>query len=247
MLPPVFYANPEACSQDLISLSTPESHHALKVMRLSLGALVVVVDGVGNACRGEVAHVRNRKTVEVAVHSRIRNFGEPMVRLTLAAGLSTGSKFDSVVEKGTELGVVRFAGILCQKSKIKLDDPSRVKSRKTRLEKVALAAMKQCRRSYRPDISIPVGLDDFLAETDPESLNLIFHPGGARFEQLAINPDIRRASALVGPESGFTDEEVQRAVGVGYQQVSLGQRILRTETAGPIVSALIMNRLGDLI
>jgi 16S rRNA (uracil1498-N3)-methyltransferase len=247
MLPPVFYAEPDSCNGDIIKLSTAESHHAKSVLRLGRGQILMVVDGAGNAYRGEITGSSSGKTVDVAVHTRIRNWGEPMVKLTLAAGLSTGSKFDSIVQKGTELGVVRFAGLVCEKSKVKLEDSKRIKSRKTRLEKVTLAAMKQCRRSYRPEVAIPVDFEEFIKETDSDSLNVMFDPDGQQLSKLVFETDVRRVIALVGPESGFSAEEVDLATAAGFQVISLGPRVLRTETAGPVACALLMNLCGDLI
>ncbi len=247
MEPPIFYALPEHLLNDVIELPRTESHHALTVLRLKPAAIVMVVDGVGNACRGEIL-AGGKEIVRVRVHSRRRDFGEPAVRLTLAAGLSTASKFDEIVEKGTELGVKRFVPIICDKSKVKIEDASRARAKVTRLEKVALAAMKQCRRSYRPEISVPVSLPQFLREVDTESLNLIFVPSklARPLDQLKIENDTKRASVLVGPEAGFSDEEVDLAVAGGFVAASLGSRILRAENAAPVACALIMHCLGEL-
>ncbi len=247
MEPPIFYAPPDSLTQELIELPREESHHALHVLRLKPASIVMVVDGLGNACRGEIV-TASRESVKVRVHNRRRDFGEPVVRLTLAAGLSTSSKFDDTVARGTELGVKRFVPIITEKSKIKLEDPSRARAKVTRLEKVALAAMKQCRRSYRPEISVPQRLPEFLREVDSESLNLIFSPtkDSVPFNRIELRDTIKRVSILVGPEAGFSDDEVAQAVQSGFTQVSLGSRILRTETAGPVTCALVMHRLGEL-
>ncbi len=245
---PVFYAPPECRSHDIIDLPQEEGRHATQVLRLVTGSPVMIVDGLGLAVRAEICTSNRARTIQARVFNEIRNFGEPRVGLTLAAGLSTGYKFDTVIEKGTELGVKRFVPLLTQSSKMNLDDPKRIASRLRRWEKVALAAMKQSRRSYRPDISLPIGLRDFLNETDSEFVNLIFHPGNRStpFDRLKQEDFSRRVTVLVGPESGFAQEEVGAASEAGYQVISLGGRILRTETAGPVVCALIMNLLGEL-
>jgi len=248
MEPPVFYAPPDLRRGNIIQLPDSESHHAVDVMRLSQADLVMVVDGMGTAHRGEIAKIIGNRRVEVKIHSEIRNFGEPTVVLTLAASLSVGLKFDHVVEKGTELGVKRFVPIITERSKVKLEDPKRAVSRTRRLERVALAAIKQCRRSYRPEISLPVSFHEFVKQTDPESLNLVFHLGN-RAGSLGLVPhsaQTKRLTVLVGPESGFTEEEVGLATRTGFILVSLGPRILRTETAGPVACALVMNWLGEL-
>ncbi len=245
---PIFYCPPERQRDDTIVLPADESHHAVSVMRLTQADRVIVVDGVGTAYRGEIARIVGRKKVEVRLHLEIRNFGEPAVVLTLAAGLSVGSKFDTVVQEGTELGVKRFVPIISERSKVKLDDPTKASAKIRRLERVALAAIKQCRRSYRPDISPPISFDEYIKQADSEELKLIFQPGDRvpSLEQIRVDAQMKRITALVGPESGFTPDEVDLAGKAGFISVSLGPRILRTETAGPVACALVMNMLGEL-
>ncbi|MDD3731227.1 MAG: RsmE family RNA methyltransferase [candidate division Zixibacteria bacterium] len=244
---PIFYAPPNNITDLEIILPAEESRHATGVLRLKKGAMVLVVNGLGEGYRGEIRTV-GTAGVKVRIHSRIRNFGEPAVRLTLAAGMSAGSKFDTMVEKGTELGVKRFVPVITEKSKVKMEDARRAGSRVARLERVALAALKQCRRSYRPDIALPLSFMDYLKEYDSEALNLIFTPGrNARpLEELKLDKTLKRINLLVGPEAGFSPEELEVALKTGYQPVSLGERILRAETAGPVVCALIMFLMGEL-
>jgi 16S rRNA (uracil1498-N3)-methyltransferase len=232
----------------MIYFPESESHHAVSVMRLSQADLVMVVDGAGTAYRGEIARIVGKKKVEVRIHSEIRNFGEPTVILTLAAGLSAGSKFDTVVEKGTELGVKRFVPVITEKSKVRLEDPKKAIAKTRRLERVALAAMKQCRRSYQPEVSHPVSLAEYVRQTDQQSLRLIFHHAdtATSLEQLPTDSHPKRVDLLVGPESGFSPEEVETAIKAGFMPVSLGSRTLRTETAGPVACTLVMHALGEL-
>ena len=244
----VFYAPPEALDGEQIELPKAESHHAVAVMRLKRGAIVIVVDGLGQAYRGEIDRIGRGKSVRVLVHAHLRNFGEPIVRVTLAAGLSVGSKLDTIVQKATELGIKRFVPILSERSRVKLEDTKRAASKIRRLEKVALAAIKQCRRSYRPEITDPISLESFVRETDSSAANLIFHPSDSATPLSTCLPDenISRVTLLVGPEAGFSEEEMATAVAAGYRHVSLGRRVLRSETAAPVVCALMMAHLGEL-
>lgn len=248
MRPPIFYAPSVQMNKEAVPLDRDESRHAIKILRLKRSAQVIVVDGLGTAYRGEVSKIARDGKVSVKIYSEVRNFGEPLVKLTLAAGLSTSYKFDSVVQKGTELGVTRFVPILTAKSKVKIDDPKRARLRQKRLEKVALAAIKQCRRAYRPLISLPIEFERFMSEVDKDELRLIFDTSdNARpFSELEIDLSVKRACILVGPESGFEPEEREMALESGFVPVGLGSRQLRTETAGPVACALLMNRLGEL-
>ncbi|MBU8932410.1 MAG: 16S rRNA (uracil(1498)-N(3))-methyltransferase [candidate division Zixibacteria bacterium] len=248
MLPPLFYAPPQNRTGDIIELSAAEGRHAQSVLRLSKGTPVIVVDGIGTAFRGELTGGPRSKKVTVGIHSETRHYGEPSIHLTLAVGLSVGSKFDEIIDKGTQLGVRRFVPLVTNKTKMRFDDPKRLASRLKRWEKVALAALKQCRRSYLPNISTPTSVVDFLPQVEPGSLSLIFHPDPSvsSFDNLSINSDYQRAYLLVGPESGFSDDEYQFAIRAGFTPTRLGTRILRTETAGPAVCALVMNAVGEL-
>jgi len=248
MMPPIFYVPLEQINKEATLLNRDESRHAVNILRLKRSAQVMVVDGLGTAYRGEISKIARDGEVSVKIYSEVRNFGEPLVRLTLAAGLSSSYKFDSVVQKGTELGVTRFVPILTAKSKVKIDDPKRARSRQKRLEKVALASIKQCRRAYRPIVSLPVKFEQFMSEVDKDELRLIFDTtDNARpFSELEIDSSVRRVCLLVGPESGFSREERERALESGFVLVGLGSRLLRTETAGPVACALLMNRLGEL-
>lgn len=244
---PVVYAPPSLWQDDRVALAADESHHLAAVLRARKGEPVIVVDGEGGAGRGELVSVSRDKCV-VRMTQLLRNFGEPTCHLTLAAGLSAGYKFDSVVDKGTQLGVTRFVPLLTAKSRVKMPDAKRVRSRQRRLEKVALSATKQARRSMIPQISAVVSLAQFLTEVDENDVKLIFHSQASSpgIDAVEIPDGAKRFTALVGPESGFSTEEVAVAEQAGFVAVSLGRRVLRTETAGPVVCALLMNRLGEL-
>lgn len=245
---PVFYAPPENISDRLITLPRDEVRHADTVLRLPPGSLIWVVDGLGMAYRCELRRAPIAGRLQARVVSETRNFGEPAVRLTLAAGMSSGYKFDAVVDGGTQLGVSRFVPLLCEKGKVKESDPARVYRRTARLEKVALAAMKQARRSVRPEIASPIHLARYLSEVDPGALNIAFQPGpgGRTVEELVADRYLPRVTVLVGPESGFSDREAVSILESGFEAVSLGRRILRTELAAPVGCALIMHLLGEL-
>ena len=247
MQPPVFYIEPDAVSDSHAVLNKVESHHAVSVLRLAENAIIIAVDGNGTAYRGEIIHLKKNRPVEIKIHSTIRNFGEPNTIVTLASGLSSGYKFDTVIEKGTELGVRRFVPLICDKGKVKLEDPKRIKNKLTRFKKVSQAAMKQCRRSYQPEIVPPTSFSDFMKEIDSESLNLIFHPSkqAKKLDEFDFKTDYKRVTIIVGPESGFSGEEIALAEEHSISMLSLGGRILRTETAGPVITAVIMHAIGE--
>ncbi len=244
---PIFYTDPNNISQNDLFLDKEEARHLRNVMRLKKGDSIIVVDGAGNGYRCEIAKV-GRDKINVSIISRIRNFGEPLNHVTLAAGISTGGKFSEIIEKATETGISRIIPLLTEKSKVKLDDPKRLKSKLTRWRKVAIAAMKQSRRSLIPEILEPRSLDNFIKDNLSGEKVLMFDPseGAKSFDQVQLNPDEKKMTIIVGPESGFSDGEIESAKEFGLERVSLGPRILRAENAAPVCCALVMFLLGEL-
>lgn len=244
---PLFYVPPDKITGDSIDLPAAEARHATKVLRMRKGDAAVVVDGCGMAYRG-ILEKAGPKGGIIAVHQTVRNLGEPLVKLTLAAGLSTADKFDTVVQKATELGVSRIVPLTCSRAKVKVDDPKRAESKRKRLLKVAVAAMKQCRRSVCPAIEAPTPVGDFLSEAAAYESAIVFDPRPAHqpLDAVLDRRGIRRIAVLVGPESGLSGEEVSAAQSAGFSPVSLGARILRTETAAPVACALVMSALDEL-
>lgn len=248
MEPPVFYAPPKSLNGETVILPKEEAHHARNVLRLKEDSQVVVVDGTGIAYRGSLVIFKGRKEVTVKVQNVIRNFGEPFVKLTLATGFSEGYKLDYVVQQGTEVGVSQFVPVMTEKSKVKINNAAKATARIKRLERVALSAMKQCRRSFWPVISPITRFEDFINSIDRADLNLIFHPGTLtnKFNPKEDYSAIRSVNLLVGPESGFSDNEVDKAVAAGFKTVTMGKRLMRVETAAPVACALVLNWLGEL-
>jgi 16S rRNA (uracil1498-N3)-methyltransferase len=248
MLPPIFFAEPESIKDDLVVLSKDEAHHAKTVLRLKENAQVIVINGEGTAYKGTLNGAGRQKEVTVSIHNTVRNFGEPFVKVTLAAGFSEGYKFDNVVQQGTEIGVTEFVPVITEKSKIKIGNAAKAATRIKRLERVALSAVKQCRRSYCPKVAAFAEFDDFIMTVGKSPLKLIFHPDPAdnNFKFKAPTSDVREVVVLVGPESGFSDEEVAKATAAGFKPVRMGPRWMRTETAAPVACAIVLNYLGEL-
>lgn len=241
----LFYTKPENIEDDSLVIIGTEAHHIVKVMRLKKGDALGVVDGVGNCYRCEIEN-RPKGKLLCSIISRTRNFGEPSSFVTLASGLSVGAKFDEVIQKGVELGVSRFVPLLTEKSKMKLDDANRLKRRLTRWNKVALAAMKQSERSVLPKIEAPLKFEKLFEQIENPTQRLLFDPTGKKnLYDLKLNKAGSDILLMVGPESGFSRSEIELAVEKGAEIITLGKRILRTENAAPVISALIMQILGE--
>lgn len=231
---------PDDIDQDIITIRGSEAHHIAKVLRLDRGEMIRMVDGQGAAHICEISSISPKK-VDCRLIKTLMNSGEANLHLTLAIGLSGASKFDAVIEKGTETGVRRFVPLLTDKSKIKLGDKAAIARKLKRWQRVREAAVKQSGRSYLPDIDAPVSFETFIAACDPAE-TFLFHPSD-RIDNFStiIKLGVRNhISILVGPESGFSAAEIDLARKRGILCISLGSRVLRTETAGVVLSSLVI-------
>jgi len=204
-----------------------ESKHLVRVLRKSVGESVFVTDGndrMYEAVIVEIGKTETRCTVK-AIHHK---YHEPVVDATLAVSLlKNPARFDFLVEKATELGVRHILPLKCERT-----IPSHEKH--DRLEKLTVAAMKQCGRSWLPRIAPLMNFDEVL-KTSAQDLKLLPHeksdPAQTILATLQHYPGCKSILIVIGPEGGFTDDETERAMNAGFLPVSLGVRRLRAETA----------------
>lgn len=227
-----FYVPPDAFHASRVVFPGDEARHAAKVLRKQPGDEVVVVDGEGGWHRVRLGHVSRRQVVGHVLQTR-RNVGEPRRRVTVALGLlKKRSRFETFVEKAVELGVQRIQPLRTERTE-------RDTIRADRLQRVAVAALKQCQRSRLPAVTSPRSLEDSL---DTEATVLLCHEQTRAAPPLAeVLPAIGAQAPLclvVGPEGGFTEAEVNNALEAGATLVSLGPRRLRAETAGIIAAGM---------
>jgi len=234
-----FFAPPDSVSGDTIVFPPDEAHHAVRVLRVKTGEMVSVVDGEGSWYRAEL-EVIGRKNLVGRILERRTNDGEPAFDLTLCVSpLKNTSRFEWIVEKASELGVRRLVPLLSKRT-----ERSRIK--RLRMETISITAMKQCGRSRVLQIDEPQKFQKLMKESDDtDELKILCHeaaPTDASLIELLSSPDmLTSARILIGPEGGFTDEEVEAATGKGFKLVSLGERRLRTETAAICASSIVMS------
>jgi len=239
---PSFIYDPDGVDRNTITVRGAEARHMAAVLRLHQGDMVRLIDGQGLSHICKIVQVKAQAAVCRIIQST-ENEGEPALHLTLAIGLSAGGKFDTVIEKGTEVGVGRFIPMLTSKAKVRLGAEHSISRKVGRWRRIAEAAAKQSGRSLIPFVETPVDLDQAIMTCRPSN-TVMFHPGGKPGEidiLLQELPD-KTIILLVGPESGFSPEEISLAEARGLPIVSLGRRILRTETAGIVLPALVIHR-----
>jgi 16S rRNA (uracil1498-N3)-methyltransferase len=228
-----------------VVLSKEDSHHLLRVMRAQVGErFVAVAGGIEYDCR--LVAVADGLAVGAVVTSRPAA-GEPPVWITLFQGLAKGEKMETVIQHGTEIGICEFVPVATSRAVVKLE-PRKAAERVERWGRIAREAAEQCRRGAVPRVGPVCTWKEAMARAGEFDLVLVpWEEGGAPLrEVLGGHPGARRVAVCIGPEGGLTPEEVGLARQHGAVAVTLGPRILRTETAGLAAAAAILYALGDL-
>jgi 16S rRNA (uracil1498-N3)-methyltransferase len=251
-----FYASPDEINGSAIRLSRDESHHLTRVLRLNVGEEVFVFDGCGREYRCSfIAFEHSCARLEIS--ETLFDKSESMINITLAQALAKGEKFDLIVQKATELGASAIVPLVTAHTDVKLSD-ERSEKRLERWRRISLEAMKQCGRRRLVEIAPPLTLKEYLdvfqaqdtAPSDlkiPRTLLIFSERGGTSItDALARSVDKSAIIALIGPEGGWSDEELALLDERGARAVTLGPRVMRTETAAVVAVTLIQHILGDL-
>lgn len=217
-------------------------HHLHHVLRTRPGTVVTLLDGRGLCCAARIETMTKSEASATVLHRWTEQ--DRTVPITLIQAMPKGDKFDLVLQKGTELGVTCFQPIETGHA-IPRRDPSRLARREQRWLRIATEAARQCRRSILPQIRPVQKLSEALAEQS-DHLKLVLWEAGSVPLSSALPagppPGVR---LLVGPEGGFSTEEIDTITVAGYRAVHLGPRILRTETAGLAVAPILQYLYGD--
>jgi 16S rRNA (uracil1498-N3)-methyltransferase len=217
-------------SAGTVALDPADARHLRTVLRLRDGAVLSLTDGAG--CVADAILVPDGADVT------LWRTEPPPPEVTVHPAVSKGAKLDLVVEKATELGVRRIVPVLSERSERRWDADQRA-VRSARWTAVARAALAQSRGAWLPAVTEPTTLPELLDDADP---GLLLHPGGARVDWGTACA----ARVAVGPEGGFTDNEVSAARAAGWHVGTLGARVLRTETAAVVAAALAVAARGGL-
>jgi 16S rRNA (uracil1498-N3)-methyltransferase len=255
-----------------LDLAPATASHLAKVLRARGGEDIVLFNGDGREFMGSVDNVRGsrvRATVGMATHAD----RESPLGITLVQCIPRGDRMDFIVQKATELGVRRIIPVLSQRSVVRLDE-RQASSKADHWRAVAVGACEQCGRNRLPDIDAPRKLLDYLGESPVNRIRLVLEPeaGSPAQSRAAVGatPMVPTAGTLtldsgappaldpgaaadnpgidvaIGPEGGFAPEELDAFRLAGFTRLTLGPRILRTETAAIVALAWLQSRYGDL-
>lgn len=232
-----FFAYDGDWNEKEILIRDDEAKHLIDVLRRKIGDRITVTNGKGVLWKTEIRSIEKKK-VRCSILETHYNVNELTTTITLAiALLKNPGRFDFVIEKATEMGVKHIVPFHSARTIAKSDH-------RERWERIARAAMKQCCRSVVPSVSPVQTFSEVLSLAADSALALCPHEkapaSNTLFSFIASHPAPASVVVCIGPEGGFTDDEIEEAEARGYQLVSLGTRRLRSETAALVaVSQLV--------
>lgn len=233
-----FYTPPENVGENSLTITGDEAKHIKNVLRMQAGDEVIVFDGSGYdyICRMTAVGAQ----VEAQVLQKQLNKTEPDIKLTLYQAYPKSAKMEEIVQKSIELGAARIVPFIAHRCVKRPEDSSR-------LRRVALAAVKQCGRSMLPSVEDVLRFDDALKLMKAhDKLIVCWEEERVTSLKEALADDAKNIGVVIGPEGGLEESEVKRMREAGGVSVTLGPRIMRTETAGIAVMAAVFYEKGQM-
>jgi len=207
-----------------LTLEKPSSHHLLKVLRKKEGDEIVLFDGRGNSCKGVIYKIKRSK-IELEIINLFEKSNRSGIEINLGQSLIKNDPFNLMVQKATELGVTSLQPLITDRSVVKIKT---TKNRSLKWNLIARGACEQCGENWLPIIEEPMKLDTWTS-TVKSKIKIVLYPNACnKISDLEYKDSV---SLAIGPEGDFTDYEVDSLTEKGFIPVTIGERILRAETA----------------
>jgi 16S rRNA (uracil1498-N3)-methyltransferase len=240
-----FFVSPDSLHGERIILSGQQAHQIRDVLRMKSGDKIIVLDNTGYEYTVSLTEIERQKIIGNVIN-KTKSEGEPKIQITLFQSLLAREKFEWVLQKCTEVGICRFVPVVTQRSIVRRIE-SVTANKISRWKRIITEAAEQSGRGRVPTLEEPHNFSDVLSGLDNFDCSLL---GSAQID----TPDLREIikakgsekiniALFVGPEGGFSGKEITDATGRGAKAFSLGKRVLRTETAAVVASALILYEL----
>ena len=219
------------------------------MLRLTAGDIVVCFDGTGREYQIRLEGRENGILTGQIIHTALRE-SEPALKLYLAQGIAKGEKMDTIIQKSVEIGVSAIYPVSCERSVVRLTE-DKAEKKVERWQSIAREACKQCRRNLIPQVMPVTNFTSLLEEMGDIQAIMLYENEDQTSLKSLLKSQLGKVSGqelflLIGPEGGFSPQEVEAAGRQEIYTASLGSRILRTETAGLVAASIILYEYGDL-
>ncbi len=241
-----FFIQPDTQINPEILLSVQESHHISKVLRLSVGTPLQLLDGVGNIHDAVIVSLGKQLQLNILSSTHVHRDEIP---LRVCQSILKGQKMELLVQKCTELGIAEFTPFYSERCQLKKAELSKVSKKYERWERIIEEACKQCNNPIKMQLNPMVSLDEMINQEDPSVQKILFWEEEKQENSLhscSLQTDKAGLQIVFGPEGGFPVAEVDLARNSGFQTLSLGPRILKAETANIAAVSIIQHLLGNM-
>ena len=238
-----FYVSADQLAEKEVFISGGDVNHIKNVLRLEVGDWIVACDGNGTDYVSRIQSICSDEVV--ASIEKVQPTGTELpVRITLFQGMPKKDKLELIIQKAVELGACEIVPVMTKRTVVKLSEEKKINKRLERWQSIAYAAAKQCDRGIIPTVHKPVSYEEALAMADQLDYNVIPYElqTGMEAARKIVDQACKQRSLgiFIGPEGGFEPEEVERAMTRNIHPMTLGKRILRTETAGMALLSILM-------
>ncbi|WP_026893687.1 16S rRNA (uracil(1498)-N(3))-methyltransferase [Clostridiisalibacter paucivorans] len=242
-----FFVDKDNITDEYITITGENVNHIKNVLRLKVGDEIFLCDGERNDYLVKIEAIAKDKVTGLII-DKMKSKGESDVEVILYQGMPKGSKMELIIQKATELGVSKIVPMISDRVVVKFKDHKKTSKKVDRWNKIALEASKQCNRGIVPKVTSPVKFKDVLIELKDKKNIIVPYENEENISIKSVLRNISKDSVniVIGPEGGFEESEIENFKSINAKIVSLGSRILRTETAGIVTVALALYELEDV-
>ena len=241
---PKYFVTPDAVKDSEIEITGEDAKHIGTVLRAKIGEKITVCDGYNNDYECVITEIEKQKVI-AKIESKEECKAEAQTKITLFQALPKADKMELIIQKCTEIGVCEYVPVSTERAVVKIDKSKSAK-KVERWQKIAESAAKQSGRGIIPDVKDVMSFDEAIKMA--KILDGAIIPYELEEErgikEFAKGFEGKSIGIFIGPEGGFSKNEIEKAVSEGIMSVTLGRRILRTETAGIVASAVLLYELG---
>ncbi len=241
-----FFVDKENIQDNKITIIGEDVKHIKNVLRLAEGDILSLCDKQGTDFTAEICELSKDKVVCNILDIKASDT-EPPIEILLYQGIPKSTKMDLIIQKSTEIGVAKIIPVITNRTVVKIQDRKKEEKKLERWNKITEEAAKQCKRGVIPEVSQILTFEEMLRVLKNDGLIIVPYENeeNVGIKEVLKDRSCKKINIIIGPEGGFESEEIDALKDIGANIVSLGPRILRTETAGLVTSAIVLYELGD--
>ncbi len=240
MRTPRIFTSQTISPSSTLELTEASSHYLTKVLRMQLGRELILFNGKGGEYTAEIIAIQKKVTAVKIIEFQADNRQSPL-QLELAIGVSRGERMDWVLQKATELGATKITPLLTMRTEVKLAG-ERADKKMEHWQQIIISACEQSQRNILPELAQPIAINEWIMQCEAELKFVLHHRDN---QGLPKNTTCNQVALLIGPEGGLDESEISLAQNNNFSPLTLGPRVLRTETAPVAAISIVQFLWGD--